>query len=342
MQPRAFRRLTAPLALAALAPWTVALAQQAPAPAQAPAAAAAAPASPAEAEIRSRFDAFVQAFNDVKPEAVTAFFTDEGALIDGEGQVSRGKEAITEVYTAALSADPAPKLGAQVDTVRQLTADVAQIEGDAQITIGDVPQLSRFTALLVRKDGQWRMAELRDEPIPAPLPESNYERLKEVEWMVGDWVDESQDSRISSSIRWALSKNFLVRNYSVEVNGEKAMSGVMWLGYDPRTDQLKSWVFDSRGGYGEAHWTRTGDNQWVLKANGVMRDGSPTSATQIINLVNKDVVQQSSIDRIVGGEVAPDIAPVTMVRKPPDPNAAPAAGAPAAAPAAPAPAGAPR
>ena len=60
----------------------------------------------------------------------------------------------------------------------------------------------------------------------------------------------------------------------------------------------------------------------MVKATGVLRDGRPTSATQIQKMVNKDTVKVSSIDRIIGGVVAPDITDVIMVRKPPQPAAA--------------------
>ena len=89
------------------------------------------------------------------------------------------------------------------------------------------------------------------------------------------------------------------------------------IGWDPRTAQIKSWLFDSAGGLGEAVWTRSSDNQWVIKASGVLRDGSATSATQIVTLVSKDRVSTSSLDRIIGGEIAPDIEEIVTVRKAP-------------------------
>ncbi len=94
----------------------------------------------------------------------------------------------------------------------------------------------------------------------------------------------------------------------------------MFIGWDPQSGQIKSWLFNSEGGHGEGLWNRTGENEWVIKASGVLRDGRPTSATQIQTLVNKDTVKISSIDRIIGGVVAPDITDVIMVRKPPQPG----------------------
>ena len=192
-------------------------------------------------------------------------------------------------------------------------------------------QFNRFTALLVRRDGKWKIAEIREHAAP-PADVSPYERLRDLEWMVGDWVDESDNSRVQSSVRWADNQSYLVRTYKIEMPGEKGSSGTMFIGWDPQSGQIKSWLFDSNGGHGEGLWTRTGDKEWVVKAQGVLRDGRPTSATQIHTIINKDSVKTSSIDRIIGGQVAPDIVDVVMVRK------APAAGrgrAPAAKPAAP-------
>ena len=39
-------------------------------------------------------------------------------------------------------------------------------------------------------------------------------------------------------------------------------------------------------------------------------------------MINKDSVKVSSIDRIIGGVVAPDIVDMVMVRKPPQPGGA--------------------
>ena len=54
----------------------------------------------------------------------------------------------------------------------------------------------------------------------------------------------------------------------------------------------------------------------------MLRDGRPTSATHIHAVLNKDSVKTSSIDRFIGGQIAPDILDIVMVRKPPQPTGA--------------------
>ena len=149
-----------------------------------------------------------------------------------------------------------------------------------------------------------------------------YDRLVELEWMVGDWVDEGSEAKVTAQVRWADNRSYLVRHYTVEVAGAKAVSGTMFVGWDPQTGQIKSWVFDSEGGHGEGLWTRASESQWVVKAHGVLRDGRPTSATQVHTVVNKHSAKTHSIDRIIGGVIAPDVPEILMVRKPPAPREA--------------------
>ena len=77
-------------------------------------------------------------------------------------------------------------------------------------------------------------------------------------------------------------QNFLLRSFDVRVKGKPALTGTQRIGWDPLTKQIKSWVFDSTGGYGEGLWMRQGD-QWVIKATGVRPSGRTTTATQVLS-----------------------------------------------------------
>jgi uncharacterized protein (TIGR02246 family) len=303
--------------------------------AAAPTQGATTPAPSAEEKpIRDLVDAFAKAYSAPDLNALAAFFTDEADVVDSAGESTRGKPAIVEMYASSFEENPGLKLEPKVQEIRFLTPDVARVEGQTRLSTdgGDASEFTRFSGLVVKRGGKWLVAEIRE--YPAPVEDvSSYERLRELEWMVGDWVDESENVKASSNVRWADNQSFLIRTYQVEIKGEKATSGTVFMGWDPQTGQIKSWLFDSEGGHGEGLWTRTGEKEWVVKAQGVLRDGRPTSATQIHAILNNDSVKTSSIDRIIGGQIAPDIADVVMVRKPPQPGGAPAR--PATAPAQP-------
>jgi hypothetical protein len=227
------------------------------------------------------------------------------------------------MYAASFQETAGLKVEPNVEEIRFLTADVARVDGRSRLSSAgsNATEVTRFSALLVRRDGKWRIGEIR-EYATVPQEVTPYDRLKELEWMVGDWVDESDDNRVQSSVRWADKRSYLIRTYSIEIQGVKSSSGTMFIGWDPRSGQIKSWIFDSNGGHGEGLWSRSGEKQWVVKAQGVLHDGRPSSATQIHTILNKDSVKTSSIDRIIGGEPAPDIPEVVMVRKAPPPSAA--------------------
>ncbi len=91
------------------------------------------------------------------------------------------------------------------------------------------------------------------------------------------------------------------------------------IGWDPLSKQIRSWVFDSEGGYGGGYWTRDG-KQWFIKSTGVLPDGRTASATQILTRVGPHTARWASIQRTVGGQVVPNLQEYVMVRKPPKPG----------------------
>jgi uncharacterized protein (TIGR02246 family) len=302
---------------------------QAPGTARAQAPAQPAPAQPKaedprEKGVRDVIHAFAKSYNASDAKALAEMFVDAASVFDPSGAETQGKPAIAEMYAASLRENPGLKLESEPEQVRFLTPGLARVEGRSRVfsPTGNANEFTRFTALMVQNGATWRLVEIREEP--AALQDiSPYERLQELEWMVGDWVDESDENKVVVNVRWADKQSYLIRTYSIEIRGEKAHSGTMFIGWDPLTEQIKSWVFDSEGGHGDGLWTRTSDKQWIVKASGVLRDGRPTSATHIHDVLNKDSVKTSSIDRVIGGQIAPDILDIVMVRKPPQPAAAP-------------------
>jgi uncharacterized protein (TIGR02246 family) len=287
-----------------------------PAAAGAPAAATTA----AENAVRETLNTYVAAYNQKDAAKLVELFTQEGTLIDPDNVATRGREAIAEEFADAFADRSTYTLEAKIERIRLITSDVAQAEGQSRLeSPKEATIANQFVVLLARQNEVWKIVEIREYPAPADSV-TPYERLKELEWMVGEWVDESEDVQISSTVRWGRGKAYLVRDYSVQVKGEPATSGLMIIAVDSQTDQIKSWIFNADGSRGEGTWTRATENQWVVKAHGSTGDGQPTSATQIISLVNKDVLRTSSTDRIVGGEIAGDIDDVIMVRKPPAPG----------------------
>jgi uncharacterized protein (TIGR02246 family) len=274
--------------------------------------------------VRNTLAAYVAAYNQKDAAKLVELFTPDGTLVDSENVATRGREDIGREFAEGFAEQSDYTLQGKVDRIRLITPDVAQAEGVSRlISPKEANIANQFVVLLARQGDAWKIVEIRDYPAPADSV-TPYERLKELEWMVGEWADASEDVQVTSSVRWGQGRGYLVRDYSVHVKGEPTTSGLMIIAWDAQTQQIKSWIFNADGGRGEGSWTRASDNQWVVKAHGSTGDGRPTSATQVISLVNKDAVRTSSTDRVIGGEIARDIEDVIMVRKPPQPASKPA------------------
>ena len=271
-----------------------------------------------EKAIRAAVAAFVDSFAKGDAKAIAAMFTEQGEAIDTEGEAIRGREALEAHYAGRFEANPGEKLETAIELIHFLAPEVARQDGRTKlIPAGDgLASTSRYTATLVKAQGRWLIASVRELEDPTI---THHDRLKELEWLVGDWVEETGDAVIATSFAWSEDENFLLRSYEIRVGGKPDLKGTQRIGWDPLTKQVKSWVFDSRGGYGDGYWTRSGE-EWIVKSVGVRTDGLTTSATQTLTRVSKDRLLWSSRDRTLGGETRDDIHEFMMVRKPPEPK----------------------
>jgi uncharacterized protein (TIGR02246 family) len=271
-----------------------------------------------EKAIRATVATFTDAFQKGDAKTIASLFTEDGEAVDADGGTIQGREAIAEHYGARFATSPGDKMETTIETIKFLAPGVARETGTTQNTPsgGNSPTTRRYTAMHVKQGGNWLLASVRELP---DKEISHHERLKELEWLIGDWVEESDDAVVTTSFAWSDNDNFLLRSFDVRVKGKPALTGTQRIGWDPLTKQIKSWVFDSRGGYGEGLWMRSG-NQWVIKASGVRPDGRTATATQVLTLVDRDTMRWKSIDRTLGEEIVSEIDEITMVRKPPQPK----------------------
>ena len=71
--------------------------------------------------------------------------------------------------------------------------------------------------------------------------------------------------KIDTTCKWAKNQNFLVRTFSISIGNKLSISGVQIIGWDPAAKQIRSWVFDSNGGFGEGMWTKKGKS-WHIQS----------------------------------------------------------------------------
>ncbi|MFZ5828809.1 MAG: YybH family protein [Planctomycetota bacterium] len=266
-----------------------------------------------EAAIRKGVDAYVAAFNQGDAKALAALWSPEAVYtnpISGEQVV--GREAI-EGQFAAIFEEKGIKLSATTSAIQFVSPNVAVEQGVATVTRPDqAAEESEYTAVYVKRDGQWLLDRVTEEDVPVVV--SNYEHLKELEWMVGTWVDEDEQARIETDCQWTKNQNFITRSFTLSVADRIEMAGMQIVGWDPAAKQIRSWVFDSDGGFGEGKWTKKGDS-WHIQAVGTLPDGSKSSSVNIITKVDDDTFTWQSVNRVVGGELQPNVDEVVVVRQ---------------------------
>ncbi len=262
--------------------------------------------------------AFARSYGAGDARSLASLFTDDAEMIDEHGGRVRGRPAIEGVFGSMFHQRPGATIRIAPTSVRFLGPDIAQEEGQSTLTVGDEPPSTRhYTALLVKQGDRWRVASLREEPEPSVTP---HQRLRELEWLVGDWTDESPDSVVHATCRWSQDGHYLLRDFTVHVQGNSVMTVNERIGWDPSVRQIRSWVFDSEGGHGTGLWSRAG-NEWVIKSSGVMPDGRIATATHILTQLGPHSARWASVERTVGDRAVPDQAQYLMVRRPPAPRA---------------------
>ena len=72
------------------------------------------------------------------------------------------------------------------------------------------------------------MDRVTEEDIPVVM--SNYEHLKALEWMIGTWVDQGEQSLIETTCAWTKNRNFITRMFSASVRDrvEMAVTSRSW------------------------------------------------------------------------------------------------------------------
>ncbi|QDU36221.1 SnoaL-like domain protein [Maioricimonas rarisocia] len=269
-----------------------------------------------EAAIHQAAVRFVELYNAGDADGIAALFAPDAEIMTRSGDAVRGRESIRASFAETFARTPDAAISLRMDDLRFLTDDVAVERGvTTYYPDGESPTVeSRYTVVHVRKDGTWLMSAARTVE---DVVLSNRERLRALEWLVGDWVDEGADSVVEASYAWSEDGNYLLQSFRVRTGSGVLMEGTQRIGWDPQAKRIRSWIFDSDGGFGEGVWTQVGD-EWIVKLQSVLKDGSSAFSSRRLTPRGPDHIIVSMTDRVVDGESLPDLQ-VTMARRPPLP-----------------------
>ncbi len=271
-----------------------------------------------EAAIRKMVAGYVEAFDKHDAEALAKYWSPDAVYIDrATGEEVSGRDEIAKRFAALFKDQPDSKMTVNTESVRLVSPNVAVEQGTSVETIGkNEPEEVPYTAVYVRRDGEWLLDRVTDQAKDeAP---SHYEQLKQLEWMVGSWVDEDKEDNatIETVCNWTKNRNFLTRSYAITVGDDIALSGMQVIGWDPAAKTIRSWTFDSDGGFAEATWEKKAD-RWFIHNHGVLADGRKGTMTNVVKKIDDNSFTWKTIERTAGGEILPNIDEVTIVREQP-------------------------
>jgi uncharacterized protein (TIGR02246 family) len=267
-----------------------------------------------EAAIRKTVESYVAAFNQGDAKALAAMWSPEAVYtnpVSGEQVVGRAE--IEKQFAAIFADAKGAKLEAKTDSIRFVSPSVGIEQGTAKVIVPDqAPEETEYTAVYVKRDDQWLLDRVTEEDVLV-VP-SHYEQLKDLEWMIGSWVDQDDNATVVTECNWTKNNNFITRSFTVQIRDRIDMAGIQVIGWDPAAKQIRSWVFDSDGGFGQGTWTKK-DKRWYIQQTGILPDGGKSSSVNIITYVDDNTCTLQSVNRTVDGELLPNIEEVKITKQ---------------------------
>lgn len=264
-----------------------------------------------EVAIRGAAESFVQAFNQGDVGKLASHWAADADYILPTGEVLKGRDKIEQAFKKFLSDNKGVQMQVTISEISFPRPDEALEKGSVVVSRpGEKPKELTYEIKHVKRDSVWKIAHV-EETWSAP---SNYEHLKELEWLTGEWVDDSEHVDAQHVAQWTENRNFITLSFRVRFEGRPALAGTQIIGWDPLLKSIKSWVFDSLGGFAQGVWSRDG-RRWTVRTTGVLITGEKTSAINTYTYLDENAFTFSSIGREINGEPQPNIEEIKVVRK---------------------------
>ncbi len=265
--------------------------------------------------VRAAIEGYVAAFNAADAKGVAKCWSEQGTYVTPSGVRLQGVPAVERHFADYFAENPGLKLVVTVDSLRLVGADVAVEEGAAYVSGEAEPTSeSTYVAVHVKRDGVWRLDTVRETVVPDETETAG--PLQGLAWLIGQWTDDSLEGvQVDSSYSWARDGKFLINSFRVNIDGQIDLEGTQIIGWDPSRQTIRSWMFDSDGGFGEGTWTAgDSDGEWTVEMKSVTPEGRHASAVNHYQRVDEDKFTWSSTKRSVGEAELPDVEPITVHR----------------------------
>lgn len=266
-----------------------------------------------EKEVRQTAVEYTETFSKKDPEQIASFWSPEATYVNPTKDLHlQGRERIAKEYKHLFD-KKADKLEIFLTSVTFPEPGKAIETGRYRISFSDgkASVENAFRAVMVHDGKKWLFQDVRQIPLETISP--NAVHLKGLEWLIGDWIDQDDDVTIETKTSWTF-QNFITQHWSMKLYDQDAIEGIQIIGWDPIRKNIRSWVYDSDGGFGEGEWYEKGKD-WFVKMAYTLPNGQKSSSVQIYRKVDNSSYTWASEARDVNGEILPNIPPIKIVRR---------------------------
>lgn len=257
-------------------------------------------------------DSFVKAFDKADAANLAAAWAEDGEYSDIDGRTFRGREDIRKMFEGYFSSGKGRTLRVDSETLRFPAPGVAIEDGTTSVfgANGEPPSRARYTNVFVKKDGKWLLASVREAPFAAP---NRSQELGSLGPLLGAWeaVAESGET-IRTLVEPAAGGNFLVISRTILAKNVPISGATEWVAWDPASKAIRSWSFESDGGFSESQWKQEG-GKWTVSTRGTLRDGRTISESQVLS-AGDDALTVATTDFALEGKPQPAAKPLTLKR----------------------------
>ena len=223
-----------------------------------------------------------------------------------------GRDAIEKVFADAFADNQDIKL--RIQSIEFVSPNVAILRGTAQVIRPDAePEESEYTMVRVKRDGQWLIDRVSEIEKEKPTP-SNYEHLKDLQWMIGSWHDDDPRPavEIQTDCEWTKNKNFMTRSFAIAIGDQvvsqacRSSAGIQMPskfvpGYSIPTAVTARALGPKK-------------EQWFIQNTATLPDGGKATSVNIITRLDDNSFKWESVNREIDGEILPNADPVVVVR----------------------------
>jgi len=266
-----------------------------------------------EIAVRKAIESYVETYNRGDASAAASHWSRQGSYLTQTGEYAKGPDKIRPALEKFFSENKGIQVKASLFDVQRQSADRAIVKGFAAFhQPGEENEEDLVTATLVKENGKWKLLKVEQEESSVPL--ATIAALGELEWLIGDWVDQDDSGSVETNFRWSKDYAFINGTFRVTAGDRVDLEGTQVIGWDPLVKKIRSWIFDTKAGFGEGEWSSAG-NKWTVKVKSTLGTGEKASSINIYTYVDPNSFTWQSVSREVDGELLPDIDEVTVVRK---------------------------